>query len=1670
MPRLKKYLKKSLKILLWIIGSIILLFLLLVIALQIPSIQNLAKNKAVTYLQEKIKTKVQINRIEIGLPKKIILEGVYFEDQKKDTLLAGEKLAVDISLFQLLNNKVEINSVHLEGITANLKRDSKSIFNFDYIIKAFTSPHKPKSDSPPMEFSVAEIELDRIRLKYNDQITKNNIDVNLTYFQTKIKTFDLAQMNFEIPKAKINGLKLKLQQGIADASKKTKKATVNNEPESLLKLKLGEIDLAKIDFDYKSEETKLATTFYLKKLLAKIDKMDLNNQFAIVESLDIKGLKGNLSIDKSDKIESKKPASNDDSNNWQIKVNTTELEKINFRFDKNSVAATQKGIDYNHLNITNLNLKAKALNYNSENISGTVNSLTVKDKSGLNIQAMTTEFFYGNKNAFFKKLYLKTPQTELKNEIRIGYPSIASLAKNPGELGLNANLKKSKLGIKDILLFAPTLANTSPFNSNQDAILLIDGVINGKLKNLEFPGINISGFGNTNLIASGSIVGLPDINKTVFDLDIKELNSTQKDFLSFLPKGTIPNSIQLPSKFSAKGTFKGMIANFSTKMNLTSSFGNAKINASFDQSRKKYERYNAQTELINFDLGKLIKNDSVGKVTLKANIKGTGFDPKSATASLNGNIIKAYYNKYTYTNLILKGAIANGKFNAVASANDPNLTFDLVSNGSFKDKYPVAKLKLNVDIADLEKLNLHAGPLKIRGAIDADIQSANLDYLNGSVYAHSISVVDAKEEFAIDSISIIAKSTAEKNILSIKSPFLVADVDGKYSFSKIGKALSNSIAKYYDANPKSKKTVVDKQQFTFKVNVKDDPILYKLIPNLKSLEPIIIEGKYNSVNDSIVINGAIPKLIYGENTITNAVLKVETKDKSLVYNVVIDDIQNKQFQLPYTSISGVVEKNSVGYTLQLKDLKEVERYLIAGTLKSIDGSNEVSLDPSKLVLNYDGWTIAPENVIRFGDKGIYVGQFDLSKAGSTIKIQSETNVPNAPIAVNFKDFEISTITSFIEKKDLQFRGTINGTAEVKNLDKSPLFTSDLNIENFAFKNDTIGTISIKVNNNIANRYDAKIAITGQGNQLNLEGFYKATEASFDMDLNIEKLNLKSIQGFTLDNLAESTGFLNGNFKITGNTKQPLILGELKFNDVGFKATALNATFKSINDKIRFTSDAIIFNDFTVKDQNDNDLVVNGKINSSNFSNFGFNLTVDADNFQAVNSKAKDNDLYYGALFMDNHLKVTGTLDNPIVEGTIKINKDTKFTVVLPQSDPSIADREGIIEFIDQDKPKIVQKLALSDVSSEMDIKGINASVNIEIDKDAELSMVIDKANGDFLKLKGEAQLNGGIDPSGKSTLTGRYELSQGSYEMSFNAIKRKFDIKEGSYILWTGEPTMADINITAIYKTEAAPIDLVSDQLGAITNEVRNTYKQKIPFETNLKMTGELMKPTISFDVVLPEGNNSVSTEIINTTQAKLTQLRQQPDEMNKQVFALLLLNRFIGENPFASETGGTNVSSLARESASKILSQQLNNLAGDLIEGVELNFDIDSSDDYTTGQRENKTDLNVGVSKKLLNDRLKVTVGSSFGIEGPQQTNQNANNIAGDISIDYQLSKDGRYKMRAYRVNKYQVALQGEVVETGIAFIITMDYNKFKELFSKSESKKVAKKNKEESKKKSNE
>lgn len=1654
--KVKKYSKKVLKILLWIIGSIIALFLLIILLLQIPYIQNKVKDKAVSYLEEKIGTEVEIDRIEIGLPKKVIVEGIYFEDQQGDTLLSGKKIAVDISLFKLLDNTVELNKVELEGIVANVERDKDSVFNFDYIIKAFDSGKPKDTTAAPTVFSLNKVELDNIRVKYKDAITKNDLKANLTHFDTRVTEFDLENMSFSVPEINLDGLKLVFEQGMVDEiAKTTQKAAEEVSKQPDLKLDLGDINLTNIEVGYDNAGTHLDTKIKFEKLLTEVNTIDLKTQLIDLNKLEFKGVDGQLTLGEFEKqikenLPEKAPEAS--SAQWQFKLQETDIANVNFKFDDENSTPVKKGIDYKHLDIQDFKLQAKDLYYATDVISGEINNMSVKELgSDLTVHKLQTDFYYGQQTVKLENLYIETPKTLIRDKIVVSYPSIESLKENIGELAVDAKLKQSKISFKDVLLFVPDLADTNPFKSNPNATVYIDSNIKGKVNDLRINSLSISGISNTTVAARGRIKGLPDVKTAYFDLEIPKLKTTAKDINTFVPENTIPNNIQLPKSITVYASFKGTMENFNTDVGLTSSFGNAKITALLDQNRKGNEKYNADVEIDNFDVGALLKNDSIGTVSLNATVKGTGLDPKTANATLNGKIIEAEYNSYVYNNLNIDGSINNGSFEATADMTDPNLEFDLIASGGFKDKYPTGQIKLNVDIADLNELNLHAGPLKLRGNVDANITDSNPDNLNGTVKFYDFMFANAEEQFGLDTIKIEAESTAEKNSIILKSQIVDFYTKGKYNVSELGTALSNTIAKYYNTDTLAERKTTSPQKIKFLIKVKNDPVLTKLLPSLKRIEPIQIIGKYNSEYDSLNINGVIPRISYGSNTISSGVINIKNDSSALVYEVHVGSIENEQFQIRNTTLSGKLKDNTLTYELEIIGRKEEEeeeqQYLIAGEMRANNGNNEIELYPKGLTLNYEPWDVVKDNLIRLGKNGIYANNFEMSNEnGSSISLQSESDTPNAPLDVKLQDFKIETITNIIQKEELKIRGIINGEANIRDLATDPVFTSDINISDLAISKDTVGNVAIKVDNNIADTFTADVKITGKGNDVQLDGTYNTNNSSFNLDLNMNKLNMSSVQAVSMGNLTEGKGYLSGKFKIKGNAQSPNVNGDLKFNDVAFRVVPFNAYYQHIDDAITFNEKGIRFDNFTIEDKDNNILTVNGDIATTNFQEFGFGLQVDAQNFKVVNSTAQDNDLYYGNLIIDTNLNIKGTLENPVVDGDLRINEDTKFTVVLPQQDPSIADREGIVEFIDQDNMQLKQKLQMEQDFNQSELKGMDVSVSIKIVEEAELNLVIDKGNGDFLRLQGEADLNGGIDPSGKTSLTGRYEFTDGAYEMTFNFIKRRFDIQEGSYILWTGEPTKANINITAIYEAEAAPIDLIGGQLDASQSE-KNMYKQRLPFETQLKMEGELLEPELSFDIVLPEGNYNVASRVVNDSRAKLEELRQQPSEMNKQVFALLLLNRFIGENPFASEAG-VNGETLARQSVSKILSQQLNNLASDVINGVEFNFDLESTEDYTTGQRENRTDLNVGISKRLLNDRLKVTVGSSFNLEGPQQTNEQANNIAGDVSVDYELTKDGRYMVRAYRKNEYQVALQGQVVETGVAFIITMDYDKFRELF----------------------
>ncbi|WP_255497932.1 translocation/assembly module TamB [Flavobacterium sp. I3-2] len=1640
----------------------------LILSLQIPAVQNFVKDKAINYLEGKLDTEVSLEKIYVDFPNDIVLQNFYLKGKDVDTLLFVNQLNVGIYLPDLIKSQANISSINLDGVNATINRDAEGKFNFDFILDAFATENDEDKDSKPFIISLNKIDLKNIDVNFNDDISKNFFKIRLNHFQTKVETFDLIENNYAINSILIDGFKFKLDQKVVDKIVATSEVQADSVSDSKpLKIQLGNIQLKNFDVSYLDENSKMNAHVIFEDLNTNIKKIDLIKNAFEVDKVNLSNATIDFSMFSQPKTTVVNEVKKTDSSDLSFMLNQLKLNNVAVNYNENSVKETNQGVDFNHLKFSKIDFELSDFVFNNSAIYGKIDKVFLHEKSGFQVNEFSTEFKYAEKTAYLKEMILKTPKSIIRDEVVLEYNSQDDLTQNIENVKIYANLPNAKIAFSDILLLVPTLKNTPPFNEYANAILNVDSKLNGKVNDLQIQKLLVSGLGNVKVNASGNIKNAMELSNLWVDLRLNEFVISASDLNKLVPKGTIPNTIQLPNQLDLKGNAKGSLNNFLADLKLHSTFGNIDLKAVLNQQKKNAETYVLDAKVSDFNVGKLIKNDLLGKISATMKLSGKSFDLEKADAVIAAHVSSAKFNSYTYKDFKLNGKIEQGAFDVSTTMNDENIIFDISAIGHYSEKAPSLNLKGDVTKIDLYRTGFFDETFALAGKISADFSNLNPNELNGNLSLHDFALAYKTGLYPLTNVTLDAISNDEKNQIQFQSQVFNIDLTGKYKLTELATHLQRNVNSYFNLNLPEEvlKQELTPAYFDATILVKNDDILSKFLPDLERFKDIELTGSFNSEQNKISIQSKISELIYGENVISGIDVNIENQDDFLDYNFSISGLENNNFHLQNTSLTGQIKDNKIGYDLRVRDLENVIQYEISGNVSSLNDVIQVALNDNGLKLNYVDWNVNPANYFQISDKGILAHDFEISHDGSLIHIDSEEDIPNAPLNIDIKDFTIETVTEMIKKDTLLASGIINGKAQINDLKNKMTFTSDLNVQKLNVLGSNVGNLKVNVDNESDSRLSANIALSGYDNDVQALGFYDISEEKFDLEVDVNQLQMRSLQAFSQQMISDAKGFISGQLNITGNTEKPSILGDIKFNDTSLHINSLNATFKKIDDKITFTNDGISFNNFSISDTDDNVLTLNGNVLTKTYRDFKFDLTLFGQGFKLVNSANSGDDMLYGVAALDVNLTIKGNMNLPRVNGNLKVTNQTDFTFVMPQYSPALQEREGIIEFIDQDQLVLEETIVKDEEITNSEITGLDVSVNIEVDKDAKIAIVLDKINNDVVKIQGEAQLTGGIDPSGKTTLVGTYEVNQGTYDMSVNFIKRKFDIQKGSTIVWNGEPTKADVNLTAIYKLKTAPLDLVQQQLTSDATQDINLYKQKLPFETLLIIKGELMKPEISFNIELDEDNSNVSSEVLSTVKSKLEQLRNEESELNKQVLALLILNRFIGENPFDTNVN-ISASSMARQSVSKLLSQQLNSLASSLISGVDINFDLESQDDYSTGDKNVRTDLNIGVSKSLFHDRLKVTVGSNFGLEGENRENEQTNNIAGDVTIEYKLSKNGRYTLRAYRVNEYQVALQGEVVETGLGFVITLDYNKFKEILK---NKNNEKKNQSNSTKKAN-
>jgi len=1653
MNKVLPFLKKTLKAIAWVVLVFVLLFLIIAGVIQIPAVQNKIIHAATSFVSNKTHTGVEIKHVSISFPKSVVLEGLYLEDLVKDTLVYAGEVKVNIVLKDLLFNKITVNNFTLEDLTLNLHNsNTDSLFNYNFLLTAFADTTKKVKTEPKTAvkwtFSVDKVSLENIRLRYDDEFGGMNVSASLDKLDLKMDELNLEKSLYRINDLLVENLK-------ASVLMKKTSGNENKKSDSVLpKITANNIQINNSTIYYGDYVNKQFISGAIKHFELEDGSVDLEKESVQLDKIYLS--KSDIQYKTSD------TGSATDSiavaplaatkNDWKVSVKYIDLVDNTLTYIVGNKLVIKNAFDADYMKYNHLNLIATGLYYSTDKTVVSVRKFSAIDQNNFAITHFETNFSMDKHSITAKKIKAKTTNSAVDADVNLQFSSLNSLKDSLASLVLNLNLRNASFRNSDILYFSPDLIKQD-FFKDKNNLTTITGSINGRINNLKGKNLQIKTGVNTVLETDFMITGLPNAETAYFDFPNLKVISGKQD-IEMMGGSYIPKSIKLPENITMLVVFKGKLKSFESTMGMSSSFGAANLFATMDQQ----ENFNGKVNIKDFDLGSLLKDKEMyGPVSLTAQVNGHGLDPKTIRAVIRAEVSQIYLNKYTYHNLKVDGTVNGKEFAGKVNLKDKNAEFDFDGLVNMTPNLERYKFKLNVKGIDLQKLNFSKDDIRIGFNATADLKGGTINNLNGKAGITDMILVHNEKRYVLDSMLVASINQPNKSEINLKSSLIGLKYSGTISPASLPAALTQFINNYFpftDAKPV--KNLQDSSNFKFEIQLHNHPILSEvLIPELKEFEPGIIQGNFDSRKNELILNANMKKIVYGSTEINNFVMDLKSDSTKLNYKISSDKISNSQISIVNFLFDGKLEDNKIQANISSIEGLQNKKLLVRSIITKEKSNYKLTLDPKDFYLMNNRWDIAEDNYIEFGKQGFLIHHLFFNSAASQINVASVHNKFNDDLNISIKNFKLEDLSRIIEKDSSLLKGDIDGNVLLKRVNQTYGIIADASIKNLFVRNIPIGNLVVKADNPTTQRFDIDMNLSGVDNNLTAHGYFipNGGDNSLNIKADIQSLSMKTFEAFSMGQISEASGTVTGNFLVAGRTDAPEISGELVFNNAFLKPALLNNRLELKHETIQLKTDGIYFNTFTLLDVNQHVATIDGSVKMKQFSDFIFALHVNTKDFLILNTTARDNESYYGRMVIDSRIDVNGPMSLPVINAKLKMKKGSNFTFVVPEDKLTTDKGEDVVEFDDSIKMNAILDGTERKVEQKTGFTGFDLSSIIEVDKEATLRLLMDPTSSDSLVVKGDAALSFTMDRSGKMSLTGAYNLNEGSYLISLETvIKKKFNIIPGSTIIWNGDPLDAEISLNASYSVRAAPYDLVADQMdiksdaeGGLSDLEKGGFKQLYPFLVMLKLRGPILQPIISFEIQLAPEDKGILGGAVNQ---KLNLLNEDPSQLNKQVFALLVLGRFVQENPLQTETNAT--SALVRSTVGSFLSTQLNKLSSKVVPGVELNFDIQSYDDYGTGEAQGRTEVEIGIKKQLFNERLSVQLGGSVDVEGEKAKQNSASEITSDVTVEYKLTEDGRYRLKGFRHNQYEGAIEGQLVETGAGVVYVRDFNKWKEFFKR--------------------
>jgi hypothetical protein len=1398
------------------------------------------------------------------------------------------------------------------------------------------------------------------------------------------------------------------------------------------------------------EDLRGDTLLFSPKLSTQLSMLSLDDNFAVLNDVTAKQTRIKLQKYEGDTtlnfqfIADYFASDDTTASSFKIKIKDIILSDIHFSYDDWNKEPLEKGIDFNHIDVKYLSGKIQSLRNKDGVTSMNIEGLTFLEKSGFLLENLSCYFLLNETKMKLDGLKLITNNSNIDcRGVQFNYHDLGDFSDFIYAVDMNADFNPSRLYVDDLAYFSPIFLG---FDKN----MKIEGNVHGRVNELFFEDLYLGISPITYFKGTGNIKGLPDIENALIYLDIQQLQTSAEDLgrIDFKKLGlkedlVIPNELNTLGVVHISGILDGYLNEFKIDMAIKSEMG--KVDGFFDVKTEPSGRVKINGDLLtdNANLGKVIGSNDVGHFSSNL-VVSMEYTPSKTVLLKNkknktkadlllimkGTITDVDLLQYHYREILLNGTLHNNDFIGNVKVNDPNLvlsfdgeidldknkgTYDFKTNISKVNLYEILKSTNNDFLAKHKEA-------EITGLVNVKGYGNSINNFNGSIDIFGIHMVENNIDYFFDKVLISSYIPSKRRSINIESKFANIEMEGVFTFDSIAQSFyALSYRMFPSIVPFQKGVNLLDQKFNLKVDVNDLSMLTTLFyPELSVSKNTSISCQYNSKKELLEFSAQSDWIEYDSLRLVKMVIDTTQKftlyDPFYTFDVHFDSVIYTSFHAENVDLATNLFNDNAKIKLNWNNVDSLQYAAIEVDLE-VNNLEEflVFIHPSVFYDQRIGtWNILRDAFIKI-DRHTDVLNPQLVattiSVDNLLAINGKQNIRvYGTVSDNSKDlmnlqlsnFNLANINPFIDADNFKLDGEINLKGYVADVYHNLYFDAYNKIDSLKFNDRLVGNIETTA---MWNPTDERIEVYGDimrndtiSEMKIIKGHYypKKKEDYLDFEANFNSTDLRFANAFIPQGLSNLTGKLDGKIYMTGTFEKPQLLSKnLYLRNVGLNVDMLNTSY-FVSGKLIIEPDGIYANALPIKDKLGSKGLLNISFIHQDFERYNYEIfSIFNEPFLVMNTTYRMNPLYYGNAFATGDFNIEYDYKDMLMKISVNAKTAKGTNVTLPLYGSEEVALQDFITFVNSKEE--------NEDNYNVNLEGVSLNLSLDVTEDANIQLVFDEKVGDAMRGTGVGHIDMYIDQFYDFYMFGNYRVSEGSYLFTLkDLINKRFKVKPGSTIDWYGDPYEADLDLVAIYNLKTSLFDIMPENS-------REQYRQKTDVNCELHLTNSLFNPNLNFDIAVPKADENAKTVLKN--------LISEETERNKQVFALLLLNKFL---PGDYNTGGSSTGSgtVLGSTTSEMLSNQLSNMLSKFSDDLEIGFN------YTPGGGLSSQEVAVALSTQLLEDRL--TIKTNFGVSS--QRSQGSSNTIADVDIEYVLNVEGggNVSVRAFnRSNEFDVTRQ---------------------------------------------